>query len=247
MSINVLDRIDLKIGAHKTREDGMCAMEAVAWLAGEPHSEFPACASQSVTAAMIELNDMIPDDNIRNAQLKPLLSRIIGTRSTPDVEIRRGFIAADFAVRVFAPSALESIGWSAMAKTLRDLPPIVDRETAVVGHNAAAAASYDAPLYSADYRADAAAYHAAEVRATYYPGYHATAAYDSLSHAVSSAYYASEEVNAHDNATEATLSARYAMLAHASDSAAGARHANSRYFYYTQIVKMIERMIECNR
>jgi hypothetical protein len=34
----------LKQGSHTAREYGMCAMEAVAWLAGEPHSDTPTCA-----------------------------------------------------------------------------------------------------------------------------------------------------------------------------------------------------------
>ena len=32
-------------GGHKSADDGMCLMEAVAYVAGEPHSDSPACAS----------------------------------------------------------------------------------------------------------------------------------------------------------------------------------------------------------
>ena len=35
---------------HKAREDGMCALEAVAWLAGEPHTDHPKCVSQVIGA-----------------------------------------------------------------------------------------------------------------------------------------------------------------------------------------------------
>ena len=40
-----LDGIVLDKGAHDTREDGVCVMEAVAWYAGEDHSDAPACVS----------------------------------------------------------------------------------------------------------------------------------------------------------------------------------------------------------
>lgn len=39
-----LDGIVLKEGSHEARERGVCAMEAVAWLAGEKHSDAPRCA-----------------------------------------------------------------------------------------------------------------------------------------------------------------------------------------------------------
>jgi hypothetical protein len=34
-----LDGIVLKSGAHDSRESGVCALEAVAWFAGLPHSD----------------------------------------------------------------------------------------------------------------------------------------------------------------------------------------------------------------
>lgn len=36
--------IVLKYGDHASREDGMCIMEAVAYVAGGPHSASPVCA-----------------------------------------------------------------------------------------------------------------------------------------------------------------------------------------------------------
>ena len=37
-------------GAHDSPADGLCAMEAAAWLAGEPHSDHPACVSPVIAA-----------------------------------------------------------------------------------------------------------------------------------------------------------------------------------------------------
>lgn len=36
--------LPLKAGGHSSREDGLCAMEMVAYLAGAPHSASPPCA-----------------------------------------------------------------------------------------------------------------------------------------------------------------------------------------------------------
>ena len=38
-----LDGIELKSGSHHARDHGVCVMEAVAWVAGEPHSDHPLC------------------------------------------------------------------------------------------------------------------------------------------------------------------------------------------------------------
>lgn len=40
-----LDTIVLERGAHASIEDGGCIMEWTAYLAGEPHSDHPACVS----------------------------------------------------------------------------------------------------------------------------------------------------------------------------------------------------------
>lgn len=40
-----LDTIVLDKGTHDTRANGVCVMEAVAWYAGEDHSDAPACVS----------------------------------------------------------------------------------------------------------------------------------------------------------------------------------------------------------
>ena len=45
-----LDAITLARGAHDRRTDGVCVMEAVAWRAGEDHSDRPECASPVIAA-----------------------------------------------------------------------------------------------------------------------------------------------------------------------------------------------------
>ena len=50
-------------GAHATPEEGRCAMEFVAYLAGEPHSDQPKCVSPVLRRYCIALNDRLPDDD----------------------------------------------------------------------------------------------------------------------------------------------------------------------------------------
>src|ERR1700680_1196735 len=45
-----LERMVLASGSHGDRSHGLCAMEVVAWLAGEKHSDHPECASPVIAA-----------------------------------------------------------------------------------------------------------------------------------------------------------------------------------------------------
>jgi len=57
-----LERLTLMKGSHAAREAGMCALEVVAYIAGEPHSDHPACACPVLTSYVIGLNDAWDDE-----------------------------------------------------------------------------------------------------------------------------------------------------------------------------------------
>ena len=57
-----IDNYKLEVGAHATFEDGVCAMELVAHLAGEPHSDAPECTSLVIAAFTRGINDQMPDE-----------------------------------------------------------------------------------------------------------------------------------------------------------------------------------------
>src|SRR5690349_8379344 len=99
-------------------------MEVVAWVAGEPHSDHPACACPTLTRFCIALNDRMTDEE--RQLLKPFVVRLVSTRSTPEVERRRAFVLTDAAVREVVPLRLEARGWKDLADELRSLPEIVD-------------------------------------------------------------------------------------------------------------------------
>src|SRR5215472_2000672 len=132
-------------------------MEAVAWLAGEEHTDRPVCTCPVIASMVRRLNDRIVDDKLGTELLAPLLPKLIGTRAALPVMRRRAFIAADFSVRVAAPLALEARGQKENAEKLRALPEVVDCESALVAKRSAdAAADAAAAAYAAD-AADAAA------------------------------------------------------------------------------------------
>lgn len=146
-----IEDIQLSRGNHKTRETGLCVMEAVAWIAGEEHTDMPKCVSPVISKYCQVLNDS-GNDAVRE-RLKPYIYKMIGTAS-PELDEQRAFIAADFAVRVFAKV---------------DCEPIVDMNTANAAYaaananagRAAANAAYAAANAARAARALAHAAHAA--------------------------------------------------------------------------------------
>jgi hypothetical protein len=137
-------------GSHKRPEDGVCLMEAVAWVAGEQHTDVPECACPVLGAYGRQLNDRMPHE--QRQRLAVFVPRLVGSRSTKAVELERMYRLADAAVRVFAPVALDARGEHDWARRLRDLDPIVDKPTALTAKAAAYAAAA-----AADADADAAA------------------------------------------------------------------------------------------
>jgi hypothetical protein len=121
--VAALDTIILAYGSHKSWDDGACAMEVVAWLAGEGITDAPACASGVLRLYTILLNDRW-SDQARQA-LKPFLPRMVGTADDGQDEAR-SYLALDWLVRTYTPAWLDLAGLTAEARELRDLRRIVD-------------------------------------------------------------------------------------------------------------------------
>jgi hypothetical protein len=118
--------LSLKSGSHDDFEHGMCVMEAVAYVAGEPWSDAPQCACPVIKDFMVAWNDGLPNDAERDRLLKPLVPLIVGTRSTPAVEQRRAVMAADWLIRVYTPAWLRAANLDTQAAALEALPQITD-------------------------------------------------------------------------------------------------------------------------
>jgi len=96
-------------GAHAANGAEMCAMEAVAFVAGEPWSDHPQCACPVIGAFMRAWNDGLPDAD-RTRLLLPLVPKLVGTRSTPEVESARAWMAVDWLTRT------QTVAWLRLAK-----------------------------------------------------------------------------------------------------------------------------------
>ena len=127
--------LPLKYGAHKPPTDDdeaseMCVMEAVAFVAGEPWSDSPRCASPVISSFLRSWNDGLASDAERDRLLKPLIARLVGSKGSPEIELRRSYMAFDWLVRVNAPAFLRlTPSLKTHADTLSELLEIVDADS----------------------------------------------------------------------------------------------------------------------
>jgi len=101
------DDYRLAAGPHRRPGTGRCAMEWVAHLAGEPHTDAPRSVSPVLAAFARTLNDEL--DDAARQRLRPYLARMIGTAGDGgDSERRRR--CADWLARECAPAMLAHAG-----------------------------------------------------------------------------------------------------------------------------------------
>ncbi len=152
------DDLVLFSGGHRPSEGRMCVMEAVAWVAGEPHSDTPSCTNPAVASFARTLNDRINDNALRTRLLAPLIPDLLEhPPSSPEIDRILAFKCADYAVRQVAPRALDSAKLPGEAAKLRALAPVADQTSAARAAAAAARAADAAPAAAdAAYTADAA-------------------------------------------------------------------------------------------
>ena len=133
----------LKKGSHRSPEDGMCSTEAVAWIAGEEHSDRPDCCCPVLAAFVRSWNDGMRSDAERDRLLK-WVPRLVGTRADADTERRRAEMALDWLVHECAPAWLDLAGLAEHAAGLRAMSgidqPKLDAASAAAGAAARAAA-----------------------------------------------------------------------------------------------------------
>ena len=136
-----LDGITLKGGGHGDRQAGVCLLEAAAWVAGEPHSDHPVCVCPVMAAFGRSWNDALPDDETRTRLLKPVVSLLIGTKSTPAVALQRSYLAFDWLVRVHVPTWMDlTPSLASYSDALRALAPLTDQASVVAAAQPLAAA-----------------------------------------------------------------------------------------------------------
>jgi hypothetical protein len=103
-----------------------CVLEAVSYVAREPWSDSPQCACPVIGSFLRSWNDGIRDDETRTRLLRPLVPRLVGSKSTPAIELRRSYMALDWLVRVQTPAWLDAAGLTDKSALLRELGELHD-------------------------------------------------------------------------------------------------------------------------
>ena len=191
-----LEQLTLDAGAHKSLDGGACVMEAVAYIAGEPWTDHPQCASPVIAAFLRRWNDNLNDRDRQS--LKRYIPRLVGSKGTPEQEDQRAWMAADWLVQSL-PLWLRAAKLDDQAAVVEALPAVTDpsslraaystldavrdvawaarREWREKVHKAvtAALAKQGLPVADAGAAADAAAVAdaAADAADRYWPIYHA--------------------------------------------------------------------------
>lgn len=132
---------ELQPGFHSGPEEGMCALEAVSWMAGLPHSDQPRCVCDVLQSLMRSMNDRMT--HFDRQSLIPFLPRLVGTRD-PALVGPRAKVLVWRAITDFAPIPLAAARFpesaAAMAKLSRRDPAaartIVSEIETVVGESA---------------------------------------------------------------------------------------------------------------
>jgi hypothetical protein len=140
-------------------------MEAVAFVAGEAHTDTPACACPVIAAFMRRWNDGLPDDARRDLYLKRFIPRLVGSLGPLVVAERRAYLALDWLIRVYTPAWLDLVeATKPYASALRALGEIVDMASAKAAESVVRAAG-DAAWGAARAAAGDAAWGAARAAA----------------------------------------------------------------------------------
>jgi hypothetical protein len=122
-----LENIVLSAGTHAPNVDGnACLLEAVASVAGELWSDAPQCVSPAIAAYGRGWNDALANYGLNDKlqALKTFIPRMIGTRTTPEAEIRRAWLCCNFAVHIAVPWWLVRADLSDEAALLAQWPEV---------------------------------------------------------------------------------------------------------------------------
>lgn len=120
-----LDTLTLSSGSHLESDGEYCVMEATACVAGEPWSDSPQCVCPVITLFLRSWNDGLETNGDRNRLLKLFIPRIINTRGSDSLSLRRAEMTIDWLVREAVPLALDLTPTLApRATVLRGLRPI---------------------------------------------------------------------------------------------------------------------------
>jgi hypothetical protein len=112
--------IVLERGKHRRLEEGMCLLEAVAFIAGEDFSDEPKCVSPVLAEFGRTLNDFLPDG--ARQRLVRLIPKLVGTID-PEQDQRDGLRCAHWLAAHWLPAWLDLVPeLESHATALRAIP-----------------------------------------------------------------------------------------------------------------------------
>ena len=121
--VELVAETGLASGAHNPN-GAWCAMEAVAYIAGEKWSDHPECVCPVIGAFMRNWNDSLSNDERNQLITIDRLLKTVGPRGWDKLAERRSLMAADWLVRTHTPAWLRLAGLTAQADALSSLPEI---------------------------------------------------------------------------------------------------------------------------
>lgn len=114
----IIDKCDLKKGAHANLNEGYCVMELVSYLANEPWSDRPQCACPILTEYTICINDRFNDEH--RQLLKPIIPLLLNSRVDDDkIKIARKQLIMWRNVTALYPLILDECKMPELADKLR--------------------------------------------------------------------------------------------------------------------------------
>lgn len=115
--------IKLSAGHHESPSAGLCVMECVAYIAGEAHTDRPACADYLCSQYAILINDQSIDSR-RQTMIKYVL-RLAGSKSEAVAE-QRFLMMLNTAVKKFLPYTLDKLHLRGISLAVASLPEVTD-------------------------------------------------------------------------------------------------------------------------
>jgi hypothetical protein len=226
----------LRHGGHRNPEHGLCVMEAVAFVAGEKHTDQPQCACPVLTRFAQRVNDRMNDGE--RAALTPFILKLAGTRSEDHILQRLHYVARQVVKRGlpiifdYAEIAQPKLkGWAEKFRSIPDDMPLPALAALCREGRDAADAAYAASAAYAAYAASAAS--AADAASAAYAADAADAAYAAYAAYAASAAYAAYAASA-ASAADAASAAYAADAADAAYAAYAASAASAAYAAYAE-------------
>ena len=127
LALDTLGRVHLSTGHHERPDEGLCVMECVAFVAGEPHTDRPACACPVITQLAIHANDALGFLAQHGKELAQRVIALAGSKGSAATAHARACFLFNSAMQLLASGYLKGTR-PKVARMLMALPAITGRD-----------------------------------------------------------------------------------------------------------------------